>query len=97
MLFNATFLVFVPTVVLIFSYRIIVFCSVNDCMSNNSVHINLLPAMFFFQVALLLNATFLLFGPSVVLIFCYSTIVFFLCKRLQIKEHMALSNIGLSL
>jgi hypothetical protein len=50
LLFNATFLVFVPTVVLIFSYRIIVFCSVNDCMSNNSVHINLLPAMFFFRL-----------------------------------------------
>ena len=50
LLFNATFLVFVSTVVLIFSYRIIVFCSVNDCMFNNSVHINLLPAMFFFRL-----------------------------------------------
>lgn len=47
------------------------------------------------EVALLLNATFLLFVPSIVLVVCYSTIVFYICKQLQIKEHMALVNTGL--
>ncbi|XP_063411687.1 mesotocin receptor-like [Mytilus galloprovincialis] len=47
------------------------------------------------EIALLLNAAFLLFIPSLVLILCYSTIMFFICQKLQIKHGQRLSEIGL--